>query len=420
MIKMKRLLLTLGIVCLSGVFVPTSFAAPNQTRTVVVAIDAGHGGKDPGAIGPKGLQEKTVNFGVAQKLHKLLQGDSRFKPVLTRTGDYFISVYERSNIARDNNADFLISVHADAAQNSRASGASVWVLSNKRADTELGRWLEQQDKQSELLGGGGNALANNNDNPYLSQAVIDLQFAHSRKVGYDVAMEVLGELTRVNRLHKKLPEHVSLGVLRSPDIPSILIEVGFISNRDEEQLLKTQQHQEKIALAIYQGIDRYYRENPLYVKQNVKVATAPVTQVKPRVEQTTPTVNVFTGTTTERSTTDVHVVKNNETLFSIAKRYGLTLNQLKALNNMQNNTIIVGQKLKVSGQGKVSTPPSPTSVKKTPTKAATPVVKKYRVVAGDSLSTIAERHKVKQSELRRQNNLKNDTVRVGQVLIIPN
>ncbi len=157
-----------------------------------------------------------------------------FKGVLTRDGDYFISVMGRSDVARKQNANFLVSIHADAAPNRSATGASVWVLSNRRANSEMASWLEQHEKQSELLGGAGDVLANSQSDP-LSQAVLDLQFGHSQRVGYDVATSMISQLQRIGEIHKRRPEHASLGVLRSPDIPSVLVETGFISNNSEER-----------------------------------------------------------------------------------------------------------------------------------------------------------------------------------------
>ncbi|RKS84485.1 N-acetylmuramoyl-L-alanine amidase [Orbus hercynius] len=229
---------------------------------VVVAIDAGHGGNDSGAIGQYKLYEKTVTLSIAKKLAALINKDRSLKAVLTRDTDRYISVFQRSEIARDRKANLLVSIHADAAPNRSAKGASVWVLSTKRADTELGRWIEQHEKQSELLGGAGDALSEG-DNPFLSQAILDLQFSYSQMVGYDLATDILQELVKVVTLHKRAPEHASLGVLRSPDIPSVLIEVGFISNVSEEKLLRTDAHQNKIAQAIYRGIKNYIKANPI-------------------------------------------------------------------------------------------------------------------------------------------------------------
>lgn len=231
------------------------------SRQIIIAIDAGHGGQDPGAIGQKGNREKDVTLSVARKLEARLRNDPMFKPVLTRSGDYFISVAGRSEVARKQSANMLVSIHADSAPNRSARGASVWVLSNRRANSELGKWLEQSEKQSELLGGAGDAL--DGADPYLSQTVLDLQFGNSQRVGYDVAVAVLSELRKVGSLHKKTPEHASLGVLRSPDIPSILVETGFISHASEEQLLISDVYQEKLAASIHAGLRNYFLAHPL-------------------------------------------------------------------------------------------------------------------------------------------------------------
>ena len=242
---------------------PAASARPASGSQVVIAIDAGHGGQDPGAIGPGGTQEKNVTIAIARKLRTLLNADPMFKGVLTRDGDYFISVMGRSDVARKQNAHFLVSIHADAAPNRQATGASVWVLSNRRANSEMASWLEQHEKQSELLGGAGDVLANSQSDPYLSQAVLDLQFGHSQRVGYDVATNVISQLQRVGNLHKRRPEHAGVGVLRSPDIPSILVETGFISNSSEERLLGSDDYQQKIAEAIYNGLRNYFTAHPI-------------------------------------------------------------------------------------------------------------------------------------------------------------
>lgn len=242
---------------------PAARASTNSGDKVVIAIDAGHGGQDPGAIGPGGTREKNVTIAVARKLRSLLNDDPMFKGVLTRDGDYFISVMGRSDVARKQNANFLVSIHADAAPNRDATGASVWVLSNRRANSEMAGWLEQHEKQSELLGGAGDVLANSQADPYLSQAVLDLQFGHSQRVGYDVATSMIGQLERIGSMHKRRPEHASLGVLRSPDIPSVLVETGFISNNSEERLLASDDYQQQLAEAIYKGLRNYFQAHPM-------------------------------------------------------------------------------------------------------------------------------------------------------------
>ena len=254
---------TTGVISSNTVTRPAARATANTGDKIIIAIDAGHGGQDPGAIGPGGTREKNVTIAIARKLRTLLNNDPMFKGVLTRDGDYFISVMGRSDVARKQNANFLVSIHADAAPNRSATGASVWVLSNRRANSEMASWLEQHEKQSELLGGAGDVLANSQADPYLSQAVLDLQFGHSQRVGYDVATNVLSQLQRIGDLHKRRPEHASLGVLRSPDIPSILVETGFISNNGEERLLGSDAYQQQVAEAIYNGLRNYFMQHPL-------------------------------------------------------------------------------------------------------------------------------------------------------------
>ncbi|CAJ0943247.1 unnamed protein product, partial [Ranitomeya imitator] len=181
-------------------------------------------GQDPGAIGPSGIQEKRVTIAIARELKTLLNQDPLFRGVLTRDGDYFISVMGRSDVARKQNANLLVSIHADAAPSREASGAS--------------------------------------------PSVLDLQFGHAQRVGYDVATKVLAQLQKVGTLHKRHPEHASLGVLRSPDIPSLLIETGFISNYQEEKLLASESYQKQLAQAIYQGLRQYFMAQPLQALPN--------------------------------------------------------------------------------------------------------------------------------------------------------
>lgn len=254
---------TTGVISSNTVTRPAARATANTGDKIIIAIDAGHGGQDPGAIGPGGTREKNVTIAIARKLRTLLNDDPMFKGVLTRDGDYFISVMGRSDVARKQNANFLVSIHADAAPNRSATGASVWVLSNRRANSEMASWLEQHEKQSELLGGAGDVLASSQSDPYLSQAVLDLQFGHSQRVGYDVATSMISQLQRIGEIHKRRPEHASLGVLRSPDIPSVLVETGFISNNSEERLLASDDYQQQLAEAIYKGLRNYFLAHPM-------------------------------------------------------------------------------------------------------------------------------------------------------------
>ena len=374
--------------------------AVSRNDTVIVAIDAGHGGQDPGASGQHGLHEKNVTIAIARKLKALMDQDPMFKPVLTRNGDYFISVMGRSEVARKENANLLVSIHADAAPNHSATGASVWVLSNRRANNEMANWLEQKEKQSELLGGAGDLLANSQADPYLSQAVLDLQFGHSQRVGYDVAVKVLQQLRGVTPLHKRLPEHASLGVLRSPDIPSLLVETGFISNAAEERLLGSSAYQEKIAQSIYKGLRNYFLAHPLQSipkEENRPLDSAPAVSVAS---------NPATGTVQYTGATQRHTVTRGETLSGIAAKYGVSMATLRDLNSLKRDVVWVGQRLKVPAKSGVSV-----------TAASRPT--RHKVVRGDSLTGIAAHYGVSPKAIMQANNMKSSNVMLGQNLKIP-
>ncbi|HAU5566413.1 TPA: N-acetylmuramoyl-L-alanine amidase AmiB [Serratia fonticola] len=374
--------------------------AVSRNDTVIVAIDAGHGGQDPGASGQHGLHEKNVTIAIARKLKALMDQDPMFKPVLTRNGDYFISVMGRSEVARKENANLLVSIHADAAPNHSATGASVWVLSNRRANNEMANWLEQKEKQSELLGGAGDLLANSQADPYLSQAVLDLQFGHSQRVGYDVAVKVLQQLRGVTPLHKRLPEHASLGVLRSPDIPSLLVETGFISNAAEERLLGSSAYQEKIAQSIYKGLRNYFLAHPLQSipkEENRPLDSAPAVSVAS---------NPATGTVQYTGATQRHTVTRGETLSGIAAKYGVSMATLRDLNSLKRDVVWVGQRLKVPAKSGVSL-----------TAASRPT--RHKVVRGDSLTGIAAHYGVSPKAIMQANNMKSSNVMLGQNLKIP-
>ncbi|MCY9848102.1 N-acetylmuramoyl-L-alanine amidase AmiB [Pectobacterium jejuense] len=383
----------------------TRAPARQGNERVVVAIDAGHGGQDPGAIGTNGLREKNVTISIARKLQILLNNDPAFKGVLTRDGDYFISVMGRSEVARKQGANLLVSIHADAAPNRNAKGASVWVLSNRRANSEMANWLEQHEKQSELLGGAGDLLANSSADPYLSQAVLDLQFGHSQRVGYDVATKVLRELQRVGGLHKRLPEHASLGVLRSPDIPSLLVETGFITNVSEERLLGSNDYQEKLANAIYQGLRSYFQTHP--IQSLPKQESRPLQSAAS--DRATSGGNVTAAKASAGSTR--HTVARGETLSSIARRYGVSLAAMRDVNKLNKDIVWVGQRLNIPATGTKQTASTPA-----PKKAASV---KHKVVKGDSLSAIAARYGVSMKEIQQANNMRSGTVQLGQTLVIP-
>ncbi|CAM3784484.1 N-acetylmuramoyl-L-alanine amidase [Vibrio aerogenes] len=350
---------------------------------IIVAIDAGHGGEDPGSIGPRGKYEKSVTLSIAKKLGAQLNAVPGIKTVLTRRGDYFVNLNRRSQIARKNKAHLLISIHADAFISPQPRGASVFVLNTKRANSEIAKWVEDHEKQSELLGGAGQVLSKSNNDKNISQTLLDLQFSHSQKEGYKVARDILKEVGRVARLHKKKPVNASLAVLKSPDIPSVLVETGFISNPTEEKLLFQRTHQDKLARAMAKAVVRYFEDNP-------------------------PEGTLFASRKKSRK----HIVRRGESLSLIAQKYGLTVQALKSANHLKKNTITIGKALTIPGSGKV---PITVPVIRNPveTQIITHVVK-----PGEFLGKIASHYKVSVADIRRENKLKSSVLKVGQKLKI--
>ncbi len=317
-----------------------SFILPQAVQAreqVVVAIDAGHGGKDPGTIGKTlGIKEKNITLSISKKLKALLDKDSRFKGILTRKKDNFIKVSARSEVARKYKSNIFVSIHVDASPNSsQARGVSVFVLSNQRANSEMGKWLENHEKQSELLGDVGEVLSNNNEQ-YLDTTILDLQFSHIQRAGYELGETVLGQLKKVVPSIHKLPQRASLSVLRSPDIPSILVETGFLSNPKEERALSQNAYQQKIANAIYKGLIHYRNKN-YYTLINSKRDQS----------HSRKSIQHHNKSHTAKNSASYHIVKKNETLFSIAMKNNTTPKKLRKLNRLKNNLIFVGQKLKL-------------------------------------------------------------------------
>lgn len=292
----------------------------SQERDIVIAIDAGHGGEDPGSIGPSGTFEKDITLQIAKRLERMIDAERGMISRMVRGGDYFVKLNTRTSRAREKKADFLVSIHADAFTSPGPNGASVWVLSLGRANSEIGKWIEDKEKHSELLGGAADVIKDTASERYLAQALLDMSMDHSMKTGLSVANEMVKELTKVVKLHKKEPQHASLSVLKSPDIPSILVETGFISNPREERLLKTANHQERLAKAMFESIKNYYLKNP-------------------------PDDTLFAKLKAQHPTK--HKVRPGESLSMLASRYGVSVNQLKKVNQLNSNTLFIGQELDI-------------------------------------------------------------------------
>lgn len=227
-------------------------------RLITVAIDPGHGGEDPGAISRSGTHEKNITLAIARKLKAKIDKEPNMRASLTREGDYFISLPMRLEKARKVNADLFVSVHADAFIKPHARGSSVFALSERGATSAAARWLAKKENEADLIGGVNLDIKD----PYLKQTLLDLSQTATINDSLKLGKEVLLEIGDINHLHKSSVEQAGFAVLKSPDIPSILVETAFISNPDEERKLKNPAYQEKLADAILSGIKRYFANNP--------------------------------------------------------------------------------------------------------------------------------------------------------------
>lgn len=298
---------------------PAKSIAELKDRKVTVAIDAGHGGDDPGSIGPKGTYEKDVVLKIARALASMINDDPGMQAYLVRTGDYYIDLNDRPQQAWKAKADFFVSIHADAFRTPQPRGGSVWVLSKRRANSEIGRWLEGREQKSELLGGAESIIRDTGHEPFLAQTLLDMSMDSSIAGAYSAARLIIDEMSRVTKMHKKSPQAASFAVLKSPDKPSLLVETGFISNPTEERLLTSNGHQQKLARALYNGIRQYFVNNPL---DNTYLA---------------------------RHGTIKYTVKSGDSLSVIAQRYGTTVAAIKRENNLKSSVVHIGQKLTIPG-----------------------------------------------------------------------
>ncbi|MFN2308795.1 MAG: N-acetylmuramoyl-L-alanine amidase [Gammaproteobacteria bacterium] len=282
-------------------------------RDLVIAIDAGHGGADPGARGPSGIREKDVVLAIARKLAALVAREPGMRPVLIRDGDHFIRLRERMQRARDQRADLFVSIHADAFHDRRARGSSVFVVSERGASSEMARILADQENAADLVGG----VSLNDKDDLLKSVLLDLSKAASIEASLNVADNVLGELKQVGRVHKHKVQQAGFMVLKSPDVPSILVETAFISNPEEERQLRDPRHQQRLAQAVMNGLRAYFRNNP-----------PPGTLMAARE----------------------HVIRRGDTLSEIARRYAVSPQQLRLANGLSGDMLRVGGVLRIPGE----------------------------------------------------------------------
>ncbi|BAU76890.1 N-acetylmuramoyl-L-alanine amidase [Metapseudomonas furukawaii] len=297
---------------------------PGGKRDIVIAIDAGHGGEDPGALGPKGQHEKSVTLAIAKELQRQINQEKGFRGELVRTGDYFIPLRKRTEIARKKGADLFVSIHADAAPSRSAFGASVFALSDRGATSETARWLADNENRSDLIGGVGSVSLDDKDR-MLAGVLLDLSMTATLSSSLNVGQKVLSNVGQVTSLHKRRVEQAGFMVLKSPDIPSILVETGFISNHNESQKLTSASHQQALARSIKTGVKQFFQQNPppgtyiAMLRDQGKIAIGP----------------------------REHVVTSGESLALIAQRYEVSTASLRSANSLSSDTIKVGQVLKV-------------------------------------------------------------------------
>jgi N-acetylmuramoyl-L-alanine amidase len=234
-------------------------------RLITIAIDAGHGGEDPGAKGANGNFEKNVTLAIAKKLKIAIDGETKMRGVLTRDGDYFIPLHGRVVKARKLQADLFVSIHADSFVRPDARGSSVFALSEKGATSASARYLAKQENESDLIGG----VSLDDKDPYLARTLLDLSQTATINDSLKLGKAVLNRLSDVNSLHKGSVEQAGFAVLKSPDIPSILVETAFISNPDEEKKLVDEDYQDKLVKAILSGIKKYFASNPALAKSKI-------------------------------------------------------------------------------------------------------------------------------------------------------
>lgn len=308
-------------------------ALPGKPRKVVVAIDAGHGGDDPGAKGASGTYEKNVTLAVARELAGLIDRQPGMKAVLTRDGDYFIPLKRRYQIARENKADLFVSIHADAFSSSDARGSSVWVLSPRGAGSEASRWLADRENRADLV--GGVSLDDKDDT--LASVLLDLSQGYTMEASNAVANDVLKALAKLGPTHRGYVERANFVVLRSPDVPSVLVETAFITNPVEEKKLKSPEHREQLAQAILQGVRNYFQSTPppgtLFAYNAGREPPAPAPQQVAARGAGSGGNGGASGNDAD-SAQALHRVLRGETLSGIAQEYGVSLDELRSANRI--------------------------------------------------------------------------------------
>ena len=290
--------------------------AQTAKRDMIIAIDAGHGGEDPGAMGPSRVREKEVVLAIAKELNKLFEADKGFQPTLIRTGDYYVSLKGRRDLARKRQADLFVSIHADAFRQKSAHGASVYALSTTGATSTAASYLAERENAADLV--GGVSLSDKDD--VLAGVLADLSMTSTLDTSLKLGGKVLGNMDNITKLHKRKVEQAGFAVLKSPDIPSILVETGFISNPKESRLLATRSYQKKMAASIHRGIRDWFLAHP-------------------------PSGTLLAWQ--KQQARKEYIIASGDTLSGIADRFRVSLADLKSYNSINSSKILVGQKLTI-------------------------------------------------------------------------
>ena len=284
-----------------------------RSKDIVIAVDAGHGGDDPGATGPHGVREKDVTLKIARNLANLINQEYGMKAVLIREGDYFLSLRKRIGKAREHKADLFISIHADSFKDPRVKGSSVFILSNRGASSEAAKWLAERENAADLVGG----VSLDDKDDVLASVLLDLSQTASLEASIGVADRVLSGLKKLGKTHKKHVQSAGFAVLKSPDIPSILVEMAYISNPEEEKNLKNAAYQTKLAKALLSGLKGYFRD---YAPEGTLLAAV---------------------------ATRKHIIERGDTLSGIAQRYRVSMITLRDSNRLKSDRIRIGQVLNI-------------------------------------------------------------------------
>lgn len=327
-------------------------ATTTNGRPILIAVDAGHGGADSGALGPKNMREKDVTLAIAKELTRVINAQPGYSARLTRTGDYFVELQKRRDLARDMKADLFISIHADSFTDSSAYGASVFALSRKGATSEMARFLAQRENDSDLIGRVGGVSLEDKD-PQLAGVLVDLSMTATVNSSLQVGSNVLNAISIIAPLHAKHVEQAGFVVLKSPDVPSILVETGFISNTAESRKLASQDYREQMAQAVFKGVRQYFAQHPPSTQAtpaNIIAEKSPAEKPAVVKKDFEKALKKKIATETNPAVERKHVVISGDTLTDIALQYKVSAAKIRKANNMKNDIVKLGQTLKIPAQ----------------------------------------------------------------------